>query len=65
MASEMRLAAVQKLLEGAGYRLARIHGSHYIFVKPGAAGISIPVRKGKVKPVYVRQVEKIIRESSA
>jgi len=46
-------------MEEAGNRLARIHGSHHYFVKPGEQPISIPVHRGKVKPYYVRQVEKI------
>jgi predicted RNA binding protein YcfA (HicA-like mRNA interferase family) len=65
MASEKRFAEVRRMLERAGYVQARVHGSHHIFVKPGAGGVSIPVHKGKVKPVYVRQVERIIRKESS
>jgi predicted RNA binding protein YcfA (HicA-like mRNA interferase family) len=61
MPSERRLSEVQEILEQAGYRLARIHGSHHYFTKPGEQPISIPVHHGKVKPFYVRQVEKICR----
>jgi predicted RNA binding protein YcfA (HicA-like mRNA interferase family) len=50
------------MLEGAGYSLVRISGSHHIFAKPGCELVSIPVHRGKVKPFYVRQIEKIIRE---
>ena len=64
MASESRFADVRRLLERAGYSLARIHGSHHNFVKRGARGISVPVHQGKVKPVYVRQVKKLIAEGS-
>ncbi len=59
MASETRFAAVRKLLEGAGYRLVRISGSHHYFTKPGEQPFSIPVHHGKVKAYYVRQVKKI------
>ena len=59
MAEEKRFAEVKKMLEAAGYRLARIHGSHHYFTKPDAQPLSIPVHNGKVKPYYVRQVEKI------
>ena len=59
MPSEMRLSEVQKILERAGYRLVRISGSHHCFAKPGETLVSIPVHQGKVKPHYVRQVEKI------
>jgi len=59
MASEVRFAEVERMLKQAGYRLARIHGSHHYFVKPGELPVSIPVHHGKVKPYYVRQVEKV------
>ena len=62
MPSEVPFRQVQRMLEGAGYTLARIHSSHHIFTKPGKPLVSIPVHKGKVKPVYVRQVEKISGE---
>jgi predicted RNA binding protein YcfA (HicA-like mRNA interferase family) len=63
MASEERLAVIQKMLERAGYRLVRIHGSHHYFTKPGALPLSIPVHQGKVQAYYVRQVEKICKGS--
>ena len=47
------------MLETAGYRLARISGSHHYFIKPGEQPFSIPVHHGKVKPYYVRQAEKL------
>lgn len=47
------------MLEAKGYRLARIPGSHHVFVKPGARSVPIPVHQGKVKPAYVRMVEKL------
>jgi len=59
MPGEMRFSDVKKMLEEAGYRLVRIHGSHHYFVKPGGVPFSLPVHRGKVKPYYVRQVEKI------
>lgn len=63
MPSEARFAEVKKRLERAGYRLNRITGSHHIFTKPGVEPINIPVHRGKVKPHYVRQVEKILGEN--
>ncbi len=60
MAGEKRFAEVRKILERAGWRLARVSGSHHCFTKPGETLLSIPVHQGKVKPYYVRQVEKII-----
>ena len=62
MPSEVRLAVVRKLLEENGWRLARISSSHHIFEKPGHPLLSIPVHGGKVKPAYVRQINKIIRQ---
>lgn len=60
MPGEKRFAEVKKMLERAGYVLDRISGSHHIFVKPGEPHVNIPVHAGKVKPFYVRQIEKII-----
>jgi predicted RNA binding protein YcfA (HicA-like mRNA interferase family) len=62
MPSEVRFAVVRKMLERAGYRLARISGSHHIFEKPGRPLVSIPVHRNKVKPFYVRQIERLIQE---
>jgi predicted RNA binding protein YcfA (HicA-like mRNA interferase family) len=62
MASEVRFAVVQKMLERAGYRLVRIAGSHHLFEKPGRTLVSIPVHRGKVKPFYVRQVKRIVED---
>ena len=59
MPSETRFSEVRKMLERAGYRLVRVSGSHHCFAKPGETLLSIPVHQGKVKPYYVRQVEKI------
>jgi predicted RNA binding protein YcfA (HicA-like mRNA interferase family) len=59
MPSERRFSDVKKMLEQAGYRLVRIAGSHHYFTKPGEQPFSIPVHQGKVKPYYVREVEKI------
>jgi predicted RNA binding protein YcfA (HicA-like mRNA interferase family) len=60
MTSEARLGVLCKLLERAGYRLARISGSHHIFEKPGRPLVSIPVHRGKVKLYYVRQIKRIV-----
>jgi predicted RNA binding protein YcfA (HicA-like mRNA interferase family) len=63
MPGEKRFAEVRAMLESVGYELARIRGSHHVFTKPGADLVSIPVHHGKVKPFYVRQVEKIVAEA--
>ena len=59
MPSEKRINEVAKLLAKKGYRLARIVGSHHVFVKRDAQNVVVPVHGGKVKPFYVRQIEKI------
>lgn len=60
VASEVRFGVVCKLLESAGYRLARVSGSHHIFEKSSSAIVSIPVHRGRVKPYYVRQIKRIV-----
>ena len=59
MASEVKFSEVERMLEAKGYRLTRISGSHHIFTKAGARSVPIPVRKGKVKPAYVRMIQKL------
>ena len=57
--SPVRFGVVKRMLEAKGYRLDRVVGSHHIFVKPGVGAESIPVHGGKVKPYYVRKIEKL------
>jgi predicted RNA binding protein YcfA (HicA-like mRNA interferase family) len=59
MASEKRFSEVKKVLDAAGYQLVRVCGSHHYFTKPGEQPFSIPVHQGRVKPYYVREVEKV------
>ncbi len=59
MASEVRLAEVRKMLEAKGYFLERVRGSHHYFKKAGGGSFAVPVRHGKVKPIYVRKIEKL------
>jgi predicted RNA binding protein YcfA (HicA-like mRNA interferase family) len=59
MPSPVRFAVVKKQLEQHGWRLIRVTGSHHVFKKPNAPDVVIPVHGGKVKPFYVRQVDKI------
>ena len=47
------------MLESKGYVLARVSGSHHIFIRPGSLPVRIPVHGGKVKAFYVRKIEKI------
>jgi len=59
MPGEVRFAEVRRMLEGKGYSLARISGSHHVFTKPGARPVPIPVHRGMVKPAYVRLVQRL------
>ncbi len=59
VANDKKFAVVQKMLEKKGYELVRINGSHHIFDKPGCNPVSIPVHKRKVKPYYVKHIEKL------
>jgi predicted RNA binding protein YcfA (HicA-like mRNA interferase family) len=61
MPSEVRLAEIKRLLGRHGWQLKRVSGSHHIFDRVGGPQISIPVHNGRVKHVYVRKIEKIIR----
>jgi predicted RNA binding protein YcfA (HicA-like mRNA interferase family) len=60
MPSPVRFAVVRKLLESHGWTLVRVKGSHHQFTKPGERTLVITVHGGKVQPVYVQQIEKII-----
>ena len=59
VAGEHRFKDVKKMVEKKGHELTRISGSYHIFTKKGSLPISIPVHNGKVKPFYVKQIEKI------
>jgi predicted RNA binding protein YcfA (HicA-like mRNA interferase family) len=63
MPSPIRFPEVRKLLEQHGWALTRIAGSHHIFEKAGDRLWSIPVHRGKVKAVYVRQIKKHVGEA--
>jgi len=47
------------MLEQKGYQWVRTSGSHHIFEKPGIGIYVLPVHNGKVKPFYVKQIEKL------
>lgn len=47
------------MLEAKGYVLERVRGSHHYFKKAGGGSFAVPVHQGKVKPVYVRKIEKL------
>jgi predicted RNA binding protein YcfA (HicA-like mRNA interferase family) len=47
------------MLEVKGYLLYRVSGSHHVFKKPGVGSFVVPVHHGKVKAVYVKQIQKL------
>jgi predicted RNA binding protein YcfA (HicA-like mRNA interferase family) len=57
MPSPVRFAVVKNLLEAKAYTLARISGSHHIFVKPGVPSQVVPVHRGQVKYVYYKKAQ--------
>jgi predicted RNA binding protein YcfA (HicA-like mRNA interferase family) len=57
MPSPVRFTIVKAILDGKGYSLARISGSHHIFTKAGQRHQTIPVHHGKVKYVYYKNAQ--------
>ena len=57
MPSPVRFAVVRRLLEGKGYALTKISGSHHKFTKAGCQPLSIPVHRNQVKYVYYKIAE--------
>jgi len=57
----IRFEAMVSLLESLGFRLARVSGSHHIFVHPSVAElINLQEVDGKCKAYQVRQLLKLI-----
>lgn len=56
----VRFEELRRLLELAGWRLARTRGSHHAFTREGATLI-VPRRTPHMLPVYVRQVLALTR----
>jgi predicted RNA binding protein YcfA (HicA-like mRNA interferase family) len=57
MPSDVRFSELRRYLEGHGWVLVRISGSHHIFGKAGERAFPVPVHGGKVKHGYVREAE--------
>ena len=59
----IRFSEIMALAEGFGFRLARISGSHHIFIHPN---VDVPVNlqevNGHAKPYQVRQLMKLVEE---
>ena len=59
MPGPVRYAIAKGMLEAKGYFLDRVRGSHHMFRKTGVGTFSMPVHKGMVKYVYIKQIEKL------
>jgi predicted RNA binding protein YcfA (HicA-like mRNA interferase family) len=56
-----RFADVCRLVEGFGFRLARVSGSHHIYVHPTVAElVNLQEVGGEAKPYQVRQFLRLI-----
>jgi predicted RNA binding protein YcfA (HicA-like mRNA interferase family) len=52
-----------KLVEGFGFRLSRIRGSHHIFEHPDVQEIvNLQNSKGQVKPYQIRQFLQLVEQ---
>jgi len=58
MGSEVRYGEVVKLFKANSWWLLRVRGSHHVFTD-GSRIFSVPVHHGKVKYVYLRQIQKL------
>jgi predicted RNA binding protein YcfA (HicA-like mRNA interferase family) len=59
MPGEMKLSEFLNKAAGLGWALVRISGSHHILKNPRLSRtLAIPVHGGKVKPFYVKALEK-------
>jgi predicted RNA binding protein YcfA (HicA-like mRNA interferase family) len=57
----LRFRDVTRLVEGFGFRLARVSGSHHIFAHPSVPElVNLQSVGGKCKPYQVRQVLDLI-----
>ena len=50
-----RFSEAQQLLEAYGWTVARVRGSHHVFVRGGERFV-LPLRRPHILPVYVRQI---------
>lgn len=58
MPSDVRFSEIRRLLEQHGFTLDRVRGSHHVFAKANETPVIVPVHHGKVKHVYLRQIQK-------
>ena len=59
----IRFNDFRKLIEGFGYRLDRVRGSHHIFIHDDVPElVNIQDVKGQVKPYQIRQFLKLVEK---
>lgn len=59
----IRFGDFVNLIEGMGFRLARVNGSHHIFQHPDVPeAVNVQDVKGEAKPYQIRQVVELIEE---
>jgi predicted RNA binding protein YcfA (HicA-like mRNA interferase family) len=52
-----------RLVEGFGFELSRVNGSHHIFEHPNVPEIlNLQNRKGQVKPYQIRQFLQLVEQ---
>ena len=57
----VRFADLIDLVEGFGFRLARVKGSHHIFTHPSIPGlINLQEVDGEAKPYQIRQLLRLV-----
>jgi len=59
--TEMKIKEVQNILKTFGFMLDRVHGSHYIFIKPECDNIILPVHNKKVTKHYLIDLKELIQ----
>lgn len=61
----IRFSDMVTLVEGYGFRLVRVNGSHHIFSRPDIPNlVNIQNAQGKAKPYQVRQFLRIVERYS-
>lgn len=59
----IRFHELVALVEAFGFRLARVNGSHHIFVHPRVREqVNLQDKRGKAKPYQVRQFLELVEE---
>ena len=59
----IQFSDMTSLVEAFGFRLARINGSHFIFVHPEIPElVNLQDHKGKAKPYQVQQFLRLVEE---